>query len=119
MTERSLVGMWRLVSCESRDVSGNVSYPIGQNASGYLTYTPDGYMWATIVSPNRVAFASQDRRKATPEEKVAAFDTYVSYCGTYERRGIQLSTMFGPASFRTGSGETRSVSWNGLATTSS
>jgi hypothetical protein len=87
MMQRSLVGTWTLVSWEFRDADGNVSYPFGRDASGYLTYAPDGYMWATIVSPNRVAFASPDLRKATINEKVAAFDTYVSYCGTYELNG--------------------------------
>ena len=87
MAQRSLVGTWALVSWEFRDADGNISYPFGKNASGYLTYTPDGYMSATIVSPNRVAFASQDVRKATLDEKATAFDTYISYCGTYEVRG--------------------------------
>ena len=84
MTPHSLIGTWTLVSWEFRDADGNISYPFGRDASGYLTYTSDGYMHATTVSPNRVPFDSQDVRKATLEEKATAFDTYVSYCGTYE-----------------------------------
>lgn len=84
MAQHSLIGTWTLVSWEFRDADGNVSYPFGRDASGYLTYTPDGYMHATTVTPNRVPFDSQDIRKATPEEKATAFDTYVSYCGTYD-----------------------------------
>ena len=87
MAQRSLIGTWALVSWEFRDADGNSSHPFGKNASGYLTYTSDGDMSATIVSPNRVAFASQDVRKATLDEKATAFDTYISYCGTYEVRG--------------------------------
>jgi lipocalin-like protein len=86
MTQDSLIGTWRLISWEFRDAEGYVSYPMGRDASGYLTYTPDGYMWATVMNPHRPAFASQDMRKGTTEEKVAAFDTYTSYFGTYEVR---------------------------------
>jgi hypothetical protein len=44
MTQDTLIGTWRLVSWEFRDAEGHVSYPMDRDASGYLTYTPDGYM---------------------------------------------------------------------------
>jgi len=87
MAQGSLVGTWRLISWEFRDAEGHVSYPMGRDPSGYLTYSPDGYVSVTIASPNRTVFASQDMSTGTTEEKAAAFDTYISYCGTYERRG--------------------------------
>jgi hypothetical protein len=87
MMRDALIGTWRLVSWKSRDAEGRESYPMGRDASGYLTYTSDGYIWAAIARPTRPAFASQNLRKGTTEEKAAAFDTYVSYCGTYEVLG--------------------------------
>jgi hypothetical protein len=47
-------------------------------------YSEDGYMSVAIMSTNRPKFASGDLWGGTTEEKVAAADTYVSYCGKYE-----------------------------------
>ena len=84
MSKQLLVGSWKLVSFESRDVNGSISYPWGKDTVGYLMYNADGYMSVTIMSPNRPKFSSGDLKGGTTEEKVAAADTYVSYCGTYE-----------------------------------
>lgn len=86
MMHRSLVGTWKLVSWEFRSAAGEVSYPMGRNACGLLIYTPDGFMSATVMNSDRPPFMSPDMQKATVQEKVAAFDAYVSYCGTYEHR---------------------------------
>jgi hypothetical protein len=41
-----LIGTWRLVSWENRSVEdGEVSYPLGKDASGYIMYNQDGYMF--------------------------------------------------------------------------
>ena len=47
-------------------------------------YNHGGYMSVAFMHANRPPFASKDMRAGTPEEKEAAFDSYQSYCGTYE-----------------------------------
>jgi len=84
MSKQLLVGSWKLVSFEMRDANGNISYPWGKDTLGYLMYNADGYMSVTVMSSNRLKFSSADVKGGTTEEKVAAADTYVSYCGTYE-----------------------------------
>ena len=84
MSTHPFVGTWRLVSFEIRTANGEVSYPFGEDAAGYLIYSQDGYMAASIMDANRARFASSDFRASSPEEKRAAFDTYITYCGTYE-----------------------------------
>jgi hypothetical protein len=79
-----MVGSWKLVSFESRDTNGNISHPWGKDTLGYLMYNADGYMSVTIMSSARLKFASGDLKGGTTEEKVAAADSYISYCGTYE-----------------------------------
>src|SRR6516164_10056341 len=86
MTHRSLVGTWTLVSLEYRGADGEVLCPMGRDVSGYLIYTPDGFMSATVTRSDRARFASPDMRKGTALEKVTAYETYTSYCGTYEQR---------------------------------
>ncbi len=86
MERNPFVGTWRLLSLETRNPDGRVSYPLGHDAVGYLMYTEDGYMCGAMMNADRPEFAGGDVRRATVEEKVAAWDTYVSYCGRYEIR---------------------------------
>jgi len=84
MAENPFIGTWRLVSFEIRRADGQVRYPLGQDAAGYIIYNEDGYVSVAIMSPNRPKFASGDIFGGTTEEKVAAADIYISYCGRYE-----------------------------------
>ena len=90
MSANPFVGTWQLVSAESKDASGEISHPLGQDATGYLIYSSDGYMAVAIMQANRSNFASADTRGGSLDEKGAAFDTYVSYSGTYEVKGERV-----------------------------
>ena len=88
MTPNPLIGTWRLVSWENRNlVDGQISYPLGKDAVGYIMYNQDGYMFVAIMGSNRLKFAAEDLLSGTPEEEAQAEETYVSYCGKYEFRG--------------------------------
>ena len=84
MRDHPFVGAWRLVSYEARTAEGEVSYPLGRDAIGYIMYTPDGYMSVAMMSANRANYASGDLRGGSVEENLAAAETYISYCGRYE-----------------------------------
>jgi|SRR6516164_5778458 hypothetical protein len=90
MSANPFVGTWRLVSLETKTASGAISHPLGKDATGYLIYSSDGYMAGGIMQANRSNFASADARRGGLEEKGAAFDTYISYCGTYEVQGERV-----------------------------
>jgi hypothetical protein len=87
MTGTFLVGAWRLMSYESRARDGEVEYPLGLGATGYIMYTADGHMSVAMMSADRTNYASSDLREGTVEEKLAAAETYVSYCGSFELQG--------------------------------
>lgn len=86
MEVNSFVGTWRLVSMELRDAMGQVSYPFGRDALGFIMYTADGYMTANIMRPNRSLFAAGDLLAGAVEEQAAAAASYISYAGPYELR---------------------------------
>jgi Lipocalin-like domain len=86
MTSNPLIGTWRLISWENRSAAGQVSYPLGRAAVGYIMYNEDGYMFVAIMSPYRLKFAG-DLFGGSTEEKAQAASSYVSYCGRYEFRG--------------------------------
>jgi hypothetical protein len=87
MSSNPLVGTWRLISWENRTLDGEVSHPLGEDASGYIAYTEDGYVFVAIMRPARRPFAAGDLLSGSAAEKARAAETYVSYCGRYEFRG--------------------------------
>src|SRR5918994_6733623 len=88
MASNPLIGTWRLLSWENRSVvDGQVSYPLGKDAVGYIMYGEDGYMSVAIMRSSRAKFAAGDLLGGSTEEKAQAASTYVSYCGRYEFRG--------------------------------
>ena len=85
MADNPFAGSWKLVSFEMRTVNDEINYPYGEDALGYIFYGQDGYMSVAFMNQGRPAIsATTDLRGGTPQEKAAAFDTYFTYCGTYE-----------------------------------
>ena len=84
MTDKRFVGAWRLLTLEIESEDGEVTHPMGPKPGGYIMYTEGGYMSVAISAQKRAGFASDDMGQGTTEEKVAAAETYVSYCGRYE-----------------------------------
>jgi Lipocalin-like domain len=87
MSSNPLVGTWRLLSWENRNLDGEVSHPLGEDASGYIAYNEDGYMFVAIMGPARRLFGAEDLLSGSTAEKADAAQTYVSYCGRYEFHG--------------------------------
>ncbi|MCI3273533.1 lipocalin-like domain-containing protein [Streptomyces cylindrosporus] len=79
----ALLGAWRLVTWQSVDTAGSVSYPLGEDAVGQLMYTATGHVSAQLVRARMPRFASDDWRRATAEERAAAWPGYFGYFGTF------------------------------------
>jgi hypothetical protein len=86
MTDNPFLGTWRLISWENRDADGQLGYPLGPDALGYLTYTADGYIFAQIMAAERAPLATQNPFGGADAEAEAAARAHMSYCGTYEVR---------------------------------
>jgi hypothetical protein len=84
MAAHPIVGTRRLQSFEVRDDEGAISYPMGPNAEGFLTYSADGHMAVQWGSANRPPLANPDWWTATDAEISAAARGFLAYCGTYE-----------------------------------
>ena len=86
----SLIGTWKLILAEGRYEDGSVIYPWGQNASGFLIYTQEGYMSAVIMRSDRPHFLVSDMLGGSVEEQAQAARSYLSYCGPYEIQGDKV-----------------------------
>jgi hypothetical protein len=85
-----LVGAWRLISWENHAADGRVTYPMGTDAVGYLTYTADGRCSVMISRAGRAVFAGNDLLSATAEEKARAVEGFVAYAGRYTFHGDRV-----------------------------
>jgi hypothetical protein len=100
-TASRFTGAWRLLSCETRDATGHVQYPFGEQPGGQLLYDGVGNMSAQLGKTNRARFAAKDPALGTDAEVRDAFDGYIAYFGTYsidESRGAVTHHVVG-ASF--------------------
>jgi Lipocalin-like domain len=77
------VGAWKLISLERKTATGEITYPMGQNPVGRLTYDALGRMSAQIMRPDRPKFQSASTASWTVDEKAAAFDGFIAYYGTF------------------------------------
>jgi hypothetical protein len=83
----TLVGAWRLVSWENQAADGQVTYPMGADALGYVLYTADGRFSVTISRAGRTGFAAGDLLSGTAEEQARAVEGFVAYAGRYSFDG--------------------------------
>lgn len=85
-----LIGAWRMERWSTQYEDGRQIYPMGEDASGFLLYTPDGYMSAALGRGGRAAFTTGEHLTAAAEEKIRAWDSYFSYCGTFTVDGDRV-----------------------------
>jgi hypothetical protein len=86
------VGVWKLVSCESKDkINGEVRYPYGTQPIGRLTYDTAGRMSAQLMDPGRRAVGGSSTlgaaaaiRTASPDDMRDILTGFASYFGTFD-----------------------------------
>lgn len=79
------LGAWQLRTWDVLYADGRPpTYPFGDDALGWLMYTPDGRMSVTISRRQRARLSTDHARKAQTSEKTAAFDSYLSYSGSFK-----------------------------------
>jgi hypothetical protein len=84
MKASDVVGTWELVSFARHEADGSVSYPMGEDAVGRITYTPTGYMHAILMRRGRKKFSTANIFGVDDAERLDAADRFTAYCGTYE-----------------------------------
>ncbi len=83
-------GTWKLEAMELRSLRGVTTYPYGRNPTGYIMYLQPDRMAVAFGNGDRPLFATEDMRGGTEQEKGAAFNSFVCYCGTFrvEERSV-------------------------------
>ena len=84
------IGTWNLVDWRIEYDDGNVTRPFGGGAHGYIIYSADGTMTASIAKAHRDGFNIPNARNASTDQKAAAFDSYFHYAGPWQIEGEEV-----------------------------
>ncbi len=84
------IGAWQLVDWRIEYSDGGVTRPFGPEAHGYIVYSVDGTMTASIAKATRPTFGIANARNANADQKAAAFDSYFHYAGPWRIEGEEV-----------------------------
>ena len=76
-------GAWRLRSFEVENERGQRTFPMGEDADGFILYTQDGFMSGSLMEQGRALFQVDDLMGGSVEEQAMAARGYITYSGCY------------------------------------
>jgi hypothetical protein len=101
-----LVGVWNLSAWQRTGADGQVSYPLGADATGLLIYTWDGNMAVQMVGAARPVMNTGDPLNGGDvNQRAAAYSTCLAYFGTFEVCGNEVIHQVSAALFPDWSGQ--------------
>ena len=79
------LGVWKLLSCELKSSSGQLSYPYGEHPLGRISYDKAGRMSATLMRPGRPGSTSREAvSQLSREDLLELIRGFVAYYGTFD-----------------------------------
>ena len=91
--QSKLIGTWTLVSWFNETVAGERIYPMGKDATGYISYTDEGFVFVHIAAGGRALFNNPDPFTASDAASAAAFRSHITYAGRYLCHDDQVSHL--------------------------
>lgn len=85
-----LVGAWTLTAADVIKPDGTRTQDYGEHPRGLALFAADGHCSVAVFRPERLKFASNDKRRGTPEE--------------YKDASLGMSTHFGTCAIDTAKG---------------
>lgn len=82
-----LTGTWALVAWYNLTRDSKRIYPLGERATGYISYSHDGFVFVHLSAADRLPYAVNDPFGGTAEEDAAAIKSQITYAGPYEFHG--------------------------------
>ena len=85
---------WKLESYQSEDKNGEILYPLGEDAEGYIYLTPDSRLSVHIMAKDRNAEIDKGKLYNTEAEREMAERGYHAYTGpvTLDEEAQTLTT---------------------------
>ena len=89
LSKMDILGRWALLSWVQAYDDGRMVHPMGEQLTGSVQYGQK-HMSCLIGRLGRPAFKTGSQWNARPEDKLAAFDSFLGYSGTYELVGDEV-----------------------------
>ncbi len=83
MLKDKLLGTWKLASFTGTDEDGNTVHIMGEDASGFICYSQDGWVSVQILRAGRPRYDVPDTELGTDEQTLAAARGMFAYAGRY------------------------------------
>ena len=80
-----ITGTWDMMSWYNETDTGERHDPLGEAATGYISYTSDGHVCVSLSRDAREAFALHDPVGGADAENTAAMRSHITYSGVYGR----------------------------------
>ncbi|MEE9428065.1 MAG: lipocalin-like domain-containing protein [Paracoccaceae bacterium] len=82
-----LTGTWALISWHNTHGDGHKTYPLGPDATGYISYSADGFVFVHLMAANRTLYSVNDPFNGNAAEDSAAIKSQITYAGPYDFHG--------------------------------
>ncbi len=82
-----LQGTWSMLAWNNQADDGSRVYPLGKDATGYISYSDDGFVFVHLMAASRMLYAVNDPFGGTPAEDSAAIESQITYAGPYTFHG--------------------------------
>jgi hypothetical protein len=102
-----VVGWWRLVAWRRIVQGAETTYPLGEGATGFIFYAPDGNMAVQMLAADRSSISTSDALGGTEAERAAAYSGCLAYFGRYAVEGNSVTHWVAGSLFPNWSGTTQ------------
>jgi hypothetical protein len=92
----ALIGVWTLRTYSDVTEGGAANYPFGEEANGLLIYTPDGFVSALLMAPDRPNLTGESFTDGTPEQYTSAGRGFIGYVGRFDVDEAQFVVTHSP-----------------------
>ncbi|WP_299493981.1 lipocalin-like domain-containing protein [uncultured Shewanella sp.] len=112
--KESLINTYKLISLENRHVTGEITYPLGSDATGILNYTANGFYFIHLMANNRPFHKENNLLSGTLEEIERSYRSYFSYAGTFhiEDNDIIHHVTYSSLPNWANTDQRRTIKWN-------
>jgi len=87
----AVAGRWQLLAWHSVGDDGAITgRPFGDHPHGILIYTPGGWMSGQLAATSRPPVDGDDALGGPPDQRAAAYSSYVAYWGRYQVVGDRI-----------------------------
>ncbi len=83
MKAEDVIGTWQLTSYQLKDNFGNLVFPFGEHAQGFLIYNKSGYVTAQIMKPGREKYDGKSLFDGNDKVLAESARGYISYVARY------------------------------------